>query len=148
MSQHDPGSGMPPPGWYPDPERPGNRRWWDGSAWSEFSEPVGEAPQGGPGVQPAAGGYGMPAAQPAGQPPQIDVWLWQSIVVTILCCLPLGVVGIVFASQANTEMGVGNWAAAEEKAKQAKTFTIIGFALGLAAYLVGFGIFFLPFMVL
>lgn len=90
----------------------------------------------------------MPAAQPAGQPPQIDVWLWQSIVVTILCCLPLGVVGIVFASQANTEMGVGNWAAAEEKAKQAKTFTIIGFALGLAAYLVGFGIFFLPFMVL
>src|SRR5690625_188980 len=120
MSQHDSGAGMPPPGWYPDPERPGNRRWWDGSTWSEFSEPMGGASPGGPGAQPAAAGAGMPAGThpgPSGSAPQIDVWLWQSIVVTILCCLPLGVVGIVFASQANTEMGVGNWAAAQEKAK-------------------------------
>ena len=25
---------LPPEGWYDDPERPGRKRWWDGTAWS------------------------------------------------------------------------------------------------------------------
>ena len=29
-----------PPGWYPDPSRPGLMRWWDGSQWSEQSAPA------------------------------------------------------------------------------------------------------------
>jgi hypothetical protein len=28
-------SGLPAPGWYPDPERPGGQRYWNGTGWTE-----------------------------------------------------------------------------------------------------------------
>lgn len=29
----------PPPGWYPDPTRPGRTRWWDGARWGALDVP-------------------------------------------------------------------------------------------------------------
>lgn len=182
----DQGGGNPAPGWYDDPERPGNRRWWDGTAWTDHSEPIaGPGPAGTSGASgtpsgaPAAGGPPAGAQPPGGQPPgaqppvarppgaqppsatgpafataggpaagapNIDTWLWQSIVATVLCCLPLGIPAIVFASQANTEVTNGNYALAQDKAKQAKTFTLIAGGLGLLFYIGWASLFFLPFM--
>lgn len=38
-------SGNTPAGWYPDPERPGQQRYWDGTQWTDNHAPVVGAPQ-------------------------------------------------------------------------------------------------------
>ena len=70
---------------------------------------------------------GSPVAPAA----QIPNYLWQSIVVTLCCCLPLGVVAIVFAAQVNTKLAQGDIAGAQDASQKAKMFCWIGFAIGL-----------------
>ncbi len=70
-------------------------------------------------------------------------YLVESILVTIFCCLPLGIVGIVFASQVNSKFDAGDYAGAESTSKQAKQFMIWGLIAGvvvLVAYLAIFGV--------
>jgi hypothetical protein len=74
---------------------------------------------------------------PAQVPPtKIDNWLWQSIVVTVCCCVPLGIVGIVFAAQVNSKLAAGDIAGAQESANKAKKFTLIGIGVGLVVYII------------
>jgi hypothetical protein len=67
-----------------------------------------------------------PASAPgrAGGAPTIDPWLWQSILATIFCCQPLGVVGIAFAAQSQTAMSLGSYDLARRKANTARTWTL------------------------
>lgn len=57
-------------------------------------------------------------------------WLVESILVTVLCCLPFGIAGIVFASQVNGKYDNGDYAGAEKASKQAKTWTLVGAIIG------------------
>ena len=58
-------------------------------------------------------------------------WLWQSIVATIFCCLPFGIVGIIYAAKVDSLYYTGKYAEAERWAKYAKTWTLIAFAVGI-----------------
>lgn len=75
---------------------------------------------------PGGGSFGAPP--PAGSIPN---YLVQSIIVTLCCCLPLGVVAIIFAMQVNSKLAVGDIAGAREASAKAKMFCWIAFGLGL-----------------
>jgi len=118
--------GSPQPGWYPDPQVPGQQRWWDGSGWTDQTAPLAGG-QGGVAAQQPAGGQPAYAAGAYGGAggAKIDTWLWQSIVATLLCCLPAGVVGIIFASKSQSAAAVGDIAGAQRAAKTARTWTLV-----------------------
>lgn len=72
-------------------------------------------------------------------PQNIPNYLWQSIVVTVLCCLPLGIPAIVFASKVNNSLMQGNQAAAKQASDNAKMWCIISLITGIVAGLAYFG---------
>lgn len=58
-------------------------------------------------------------------------WLVESILVTIFCCLPFGIVGIVNAAQVNSRYVSGDYAGALNASREAAKWTKIGFWIGI-----------------
>ena len=77
-----------------------------------------------PAYQQPQYGYQQPAYNNA--PPRPDNNLVWAILSTILCCLPLGIVAIIKASNVNSLYDRGDYAGAEEAAKSAKTWAMWG----------------------
>src|SRR5436190_14244886 len=71
-------------------------------------------------------------APPGPKGPFSENWLVEAILVTLLCCLPFGVVGIIFAAQVNTKQQAGDSVGAENARREAAKWTKIGFWVGLA----------------
>ncbi len=63
-------------------------------------------------------------------------WLVESILVTLFCCLPFGIVGIIFASQVSSKHAAGDHAGALQASKDAGKWTKIGFFAGIAVYVI------------
>ena len=125
-----------PAGWYPDPENPGQQRYWDGTAWSEATQPAPfTAPPPPPtGSYPPPAGYGAPPS-PMGYGyavgPAPNNYMAFAILSTLFCCLPAGIVSIVKAAQVNSKWAGGDAAGAEEASRQAKQWAIIAAVAGL-----------------
>lgn len=90
---------------------------------------------------PVAAGNGAEQAQ-SQCPPNYQndtppkTWLLESILATLLCCLPFGIVGIVYASRVESNWYAGNRDIALSSSRTARTWTLISFACGLASIVV------------
>jgi len=86
---------------------------------------------------PPPGGPGGPPPGPMGQapggmtPPPPNHLVW-AILTTLFCCLPLGIVSIVFAAQVNSKWQMGDFAGAHESSEKAKQFAIWAAVVGAA----------------
>jgi hypothetical protein len=67
----------------------------------------------------------------SGVPAVIPNYLVQSILVTVLCCVPFGIPAIVYASQVNSKIQSGDLEGARQSSEKAKMWAWISFGLGL-----------------
>jgi len=68
------------------------------------------------------------------RPPK--TWLVESILVTLFCCLPFGVAGIINASKVEGRFNAGDVEEAERLSAQAGKWTKIGFWVGLIGIII------------
>ncbi len=92
-------------------------------------------------------------AETQDKPQKPDNYLVWAILSTIFCCLPFGIVSIVFSTQVDSLYYNGQYEAAAAKAKSAKTWAIVSaisalvilliylimvFAIGITGFMNGF----------
>ena len=70
-------------------------------------------------------------------PPNIPNYLVQSILVTLCCCLPLGLVAVIYSAQVNGKLVAGDIAGAQAASRNAKMWAWIGFGLGVVLSIIG-----------
>lgn len=131
MSDIPPPPGNPPPG-VPPGQPPGGGY-----------PPVGG---GGGGYPPDDGGGGYPPGgapgwnqQPVG--PKPDNYLVWSILTTLFCCLPFGIISIVYAAKVDGLYNSGDYGGARSASDSAKKWAIVAGVAGLvvvALYLLFF----------
>lgn len=79
------------------------------------------------------------AVQYASQPRHdVPNYLVRAILTAIFCCMPFGIVAIVYAAQVNGYVASGNYAAAEGASANAKKWSGIAFGVGLVLGILSF----------
>ncbi len=75
-------------------------------------------------------------AQGQQRPPKPDNYLVWAILSTLLCCLPLGIVSIVYSSKVDGLYNSGDYAGAQDAAQKAKNFATWGAIAGVVGIII------------
>lgn len=86
------------------------------------------------------GTAGQSVCQSPQQPINGTLYMVLSVLSLLMCCLPLGIVSIIFSSRINTQQRNGDYDGARDSANKAKLFLIISLVLGLVLDAVIFGL--------
>ena len=70
-------------------------------------------------------------------------WLTESILVTLLCCLPLGIAAIIQSNKVSTFIATEKAEEAQKASETAKTYVLVSAGLGVACYFIIFMLSFL-----
>jgi hypothetical protein len=65
-------------------------------------------------------------------------YLVQSILVTIFCCLPLGIAAIIQAAQVNSKLQAGDYEGAVLASSEAKKYCMWSLYAGIAVFIIYF----------
>jgi hypothetical protein len=84
--------------------------------------------------------YQAAASFAQGARPQLNNYLAPAIFATMCCCLPFGIVSIVYAAQVNAKLAGGDVAGATESARNAKMWFWIAFGIGVVPQLLYIGV--------
>jgi hypothetical protein len=68
--------------------------------------------------------------------PLPKTWLVESILVTLFCCLPFGIVGIINAAKVESKYNAGDVDGAYRASEEAGKWTKIGFWIGLVVVVI------------
>jgi hypothetical protein len=71
----------------------------------------------------------------SGAPASVPNYLVLAII-TLICCMPLGIVAVVFAARVNGQVQSGDMAGALASSRKAKLFSYIGLGLGIAWWVI------------
>ena len=69
------------------------------------------------------------------RPPRPNSYLALSIISTILCCLPTGIVSIIYATKVNSSYEDGNYDEAIRASKNAKTWGLVSIGIAVVGWL-------------
>ena len=84
--------------------------------------------------------YGM-EGQPMGEMPK--TWLVESIIATVLCCLPLGIAALINAADVESSYRVGRYNDAVRKSQNAKNWLIWAVVAHVACWILVIGFIFM-----
>ena len=66
-------------------------------------------------------------------PEPVPNYIVQSILVTLCCCLPFGIVALVYSAQVSSKLNAGDVAGAQASSRSARTWVIVALIAGFVS---------------